>query len=1022
MAPPMTAEQNAHAPVLAFRGATLCFDPDRPVLDGVDWRVGPGERWVVLGANGSGKTSLLRLAGGWLFPTRGTVEVLGHQLGRVDVRTLRQRLGYASGALTTMLRPTVTGLELVMAAKHAALETWWHPYDDADRARARAQLDRMGCAHLADRPVSTASDGERQRMQLARTLMVDPDLLLLDEPTAGLDLGGREALVARLADLAADPDAPATVLVTHHTEEIPPGFTHALLLRAGRVLAGGPLDETLTADALSDCFATKVTLERRNGRFIALAIPEAAGVLTYPPAPRRDIVETIHGHAVADPYRWLEDPDDPATRAWSKAQDELARPWLDRQPGRDRFGTRLRQLSVGLVTPPAIRGDRAFVLRRHPEQEHAVLAVLAPGEDPLSGGRVLIDPSTLSGDDTITLDGWLPSSDGSLLAYLLSDAGTEESSLAVMAVDTGDVVDGPIDRCRYSSLAWTADGTGLYYVRRLPAGEVPAGEESFHRRVRFRRLGGHLRSSERLGADPDRDEIVFGEGRNSTAYYSVDVSHDGRWLLLAEHLGTAPRNDVWIADLAAPAGHGRLVPVHEGVDAATYPHVGPDGRLYLHTDLDAPRYRLAVTDPTRPQPEDWVDLLPESDGVLADWCVTDDAVVAVRAHHGVSRVTIHDRATGAARGQIPLPGLGVASVRSRPTGGGEVWIGYQDFTTPPQVWHHELKASTGVDLRHPSGENERRFGGTTTLWASAPGSPDLPPIATDQVTYRSPDGTRGIHQPPPTGTEVRMFVIHRADVDAANGPHPTVLYGYGGFQVSQTPAYSATVAAWVEQGGVWAVACIRGGSEEGEAWHRAGMRQHKQNCFDDFIAAGETLVAAGWTAPDRLGIYGGSNGGLLVGATLTQRPDLVRAVVCSAPLLDMVRYERFGLGRTWNDEYGTADDPEELGWLLSYSPYHRVVAGTGELHQPPPRHTPYPAVLFTVFDNDTRVDPLHARKLCAALQWATSRPPGEAPILLRREENVGHGGRSISRTVGLAADILGFLTGLIGLDRHKKVT
>jgi prolyl oligopeptidase len=247
-----------------------------------------------------------------------------------------------------------------------------------------------------------------------------------------------------------------------------------------------------------------------------------------------------------------------------------------------------------------------------------------------------------------------------------------------------------------------------------------------------------------------------------------------------------------------------------------------------------------------------------------------------------------------------------------------------------------------------------------------------------------------------------MFVIHRADIDAENGPHPTVLYGYGGFQVSQVPAYSATVAAWVERGGVWAVACIRGGSEEGEAWHRDGMREHKQHCFDDFIAAGETLTAGEWTDRDHLGIYGGSNGGLLVGATLTQRPDLMRAVVCSAPLLDMVRYERFGLGRTWNDEYGTAADPTEFGWLLSYSPYHRVTAGTA-----------YPAVLFTVFDNDTRVDPLHARKLCAALQWATSRPPADAPILLRREENVGHGGRSVSRTIGLAADVLAFFDGTI---------
>jgi len=257
----MTAS-NSHAAVLAFRGVTLRFDSGRPVLAGVDWEVGPGERWVVLGATG-----------GWIFPTTGSVDVLGHRLGRVDVRSLRRRLGYASGALTAMLRPGVTGLEVVMAAKYAALETWWHSYDDADRERARALLARMGCAHLADRAVATASDGERQRVQLARTLMVEPDLLLLDEPTAGLDLGGREALVGRLAELAAAPDAPPTVLVTHHTEEIPPGFTHALLLRAGTVLAAGPLDTTLTANGLSECFDTAVTLERRAGRFIALAEP-----------------------------------------------------------------------------------------------------------------------------------------------------------------------------------------------------------------------------------------------------------------------------------------------------------------------------------------------------------------------------------------------------------------------------------------------------------------------------------------------------------------------------------------------------------------------------------------------------------------------------------------------------------------------------------------------------------------------------------------------------------------------------
>lgn len=261
--------------MLAYRGVTLRFpgvspQVGKPVLSDVDWEVNAGERWVVLGANGSGKTSLLRLAGGWLFPTTGEVEVLGHFLGRVDVRRLRLRIGFASGALAAMLRPGISAADVVMTAKHGALEAWWHPYDEADGIRARALLERMGCGHLADRPVGSASDGERQRIQLARTLMVAPDVLLLDEPTAGLDLGGREALLARLADLARDPAAPPAVLVTHHVEEIPPGFSHVLLLRSGRVLAAGPLETTLTPEALSECFGLPVILERRGERWLGL--------------------------------------------------------------------------------------------------------------------------------------------------------------------------------------------------------------------------------------------------------------------------------------------------------------------------------------------------------------------------------------------------------------------------------------------------------------------------------------------------------------------------------------------------------------------------------------------------------------------------------------------------------------------------------------------------------------------------------------------------------------------------------
>jgi prolyl oligopeptidase len=313
-------------------------------------------------------------------------------------------------------------------------------------------------------------------------------------------------------------------------------------------------------------------------------------------------------------------------------------------------------------------------------------------------------------------------------------------------------------------------------------------------------------------------------------------------------------------------------------------------------------------------------------------------------------------------------------VTSRPEGGHDVWIGYSDHVTPYRILHLDV----------PTNE--------VTVHAVPPGTADLPPITSTQVFVDSTDGAR-----------VPMMVIARDDV-VADGERPTVLYGYGGFGNALTPSYASTTAAWVEAGGVYVVANLRGGSEYGEPWHRAGMRGEKQHTFDDFLACAERLVADGWTSPAKLAISGGSNGGLLVGAALTQRPDLFASVGCSAPLLDMVRYERFGLGETWNDEYGSAADPDELDWLLSYSPYHHVTEGER-----------YPAVLFTVFEGDSRVDPLHARKLCAALQWATSAPFEEAPILLRRERDVGHGSRSVSRSIELSVDTVAFQAERLGL-------
>ena len=675
--------------------------------------------------------------------------------------------------------------------------------------------------------------------------------------------------------------------------------------------------------------------------------------MDVPAAPRLDLVEVLHGREVADPYRWLEDAAAPEVRQWSAAQDRLVRAHLDVLPGRERLGRRLEELlATGAVGTPAWRGGRPFWTRRAPGQEHAVLLT----RDADGAERVLLDPAALDPSGTTTLDAWSPSKEGARLAYQLSSGGDEESLLHVLDVETGRLLDGPVDRCRYSPVAWVPGGDACFYVRRLPPDQVPEGESSFHRRV-WRHV---------VGTPTDQDVLVWGEGLDPTNYYGCSVSPDGRWLLVTASAGTAPREDVWLFDLVAGTPP---VEVQVGVDARCSPWVSRDGDLWLLTDRDAPRGRLCRADPAAPQ--DWTTVVPEDpEAVLEDVELLEDGTLALlRSRHALSEVSL--RRPDGSEQPVQLPGPGtVAGLSAEPEGGHRVWFAATSATSPSQV--HELDAATGA----------------LALWASSPGAVSLGDVVATVHQTTSADGTT-----------VRFQVL--SPTGAPDRPRPAVLYGYGGFGVALTPGWNPSALAWVEAGGVWVVANLRGGSEEGEAWHRAGMREHKQHVFDDFAAVADALVADGWTTPERLGISGGSNGGLLVGAALTQRPQAYAAVVCSAPLLDMVRYEQFGLGRTWNDEYGTAADPEELGWLLGYSPYHRVVDGTA-----------YPAVLFTVFDGDSRVDPLHARKLCAALQAATT---SDAPVLLRAEAEVGHGARSVRRTVGLGVDVLAFLAAHTGL-------
>jgi prolyl oligopeptidase len=673
--------------------------------------------------------------------------------------------------------------------------------------------------------------------------------------------------------------------------------------------------------------------------------------MRYPQAKRLSLVEATHGHRVSDPYRWIEDPAAPETAEWLTGQEKLWREHAAALPLRERFGARLAELgTTGSVSPPMWRGERCFLLRRSPGEEHPVL---------YCDGEVLLDPMQLDPTGQTTLDDWQPDPDGRLLAYQVSRSGDEKASMYIMDVDTRSVVDGPIGGCRYSPVAWPS-GAAFYYVR-------------FHQGVYLHRIG----------TPPGEDVQVLTAGRGVS--YSLGISADGRWLTISAAAGPSAPNDLWLADLAGLAagdlGRPELRVIQRGVQGRTAAAVGRDGRLYVLTDRDAPRRRLCVADPAAP--EVWRDLIREDpQAVLGGFTILDGPeldgpglgearLLAVRIRHAVGEIGLHDLVTGERRGEVTLPGSGtVGSLTARPGGGHEAWFTYTDAVTPAGVWRYDAREDT------------------TTLWADVPGQVPVPGVESRQITFPSADGT-----------QVRMIVVA---LPSADGPRPTILTGYGGFGVPLTPGYAADSLAWVEAGGVLAIAQVRGGGEEGECWHREGMREHKQNVFDDFAAAAEKLIADGWTTPAQLGIWGESNGGLLVGAALTQRPELFGAAVCAAPLLDMVRYERSGLGPAWRGEYGSAADPEQLGWLLSYSPYHRVQPGTD-----------YPATLFTVSGADSRVDPMHARKMCAALQFAAA---GERPILLRHEQGVGHGARAVSRSIALATDALAFLAAHTGLS------
>jgi len=634
--------------------------------------------------------------------------------------------------------------------------------------------------------------------------------------------------------------------------------------------------------------------------------------------------------------------------------------------GRDRINRELTELvSIGNIGTPQVGGKFYFHMRREGSQNQAVLLVREGirGKD-----RALVDVNPLSADGTVALDWWAPSDDGKYVAYGISHGGSEESTLRIVETATGKLLPDMIDRARHANVAWKKDCSGFYYGRTPKKGDVPEGEEVYHVKIFYHALG----------SDPEKDQLIFGERPSPQDVPVAQLADDeDRWLLITVYVGYT-KTEMYLQDLKAGTPP---VKVTRGKDFI-YSGEILRGQLYIFTNEDAPHFRVFRVDAQKPGREFWREVIPASDAVLKNVLIIHGNLFGLYEKDATSLLKIFSR-DGQFLSEVKLPGLGSITEIGGQWNSNEAFFGFQSFTVPPSIYSMDF---TKVELPEDKAPE---------LWDRVD-TPSIDPAAYEvkQVWYSSKDGTK-----------VPMFVFHKKGL-VLNGKNPTVLTGYGGFNISLTPSFAGDRYLWLEHGGVFAVANLRGGSEFGEDWHRAGMLEKKQNVFDDFIAAAEYLIAQKYTDKDHLAIRGGSNGGLLVGVALTQRPELFRAVVCAVPLLDMLRYPHFQIAKLWIPEYGSADDPKQFDFIYAYSPYHHVKAGVE-----------YPAILFMTADGDSRVDPMHAKKMTALMQAeAANGRSRERPILLRIEPKAGHGvGKPITKQIEELTDVYSFLFWQLGV-------
>jgi prolyl oligopeptidase len=697
---------------------------------------------------------------------------------------------------------------------------------------------------------------------------------------------------------------------------------------------------------------------------MAQTCPATGAPLSYPVTKKVDQQDTYHGTSIADPYRWLEDANSAETKVWVDAQNKVTQSYLGQIPERAAIKERLTKLwNYERYSVPYKEGGRYFYSRNDGLQNQAVLYTMKSLSDT---PRMLLDPNTLAADGTVALAGTAVSPDGKYLAYGTAASGSDWNEWKVRDIDTGKDLDDHLKWVKFSNTSWTPDGKGFFYSRY----DEPEESAKLAGVNYFQKLYYHV-----LGTPQSADVLVYDRPDEKEWGFGGQVSDDGKYLIITATKGTAPKYRIFYKDLSKPGA--KVTPLIDAFEAS-YSFIDNDGPVfYFTTDRKAPRSRVIAIDTRKPAEAKWKQIIGESAQTLVGATMVNNQILVEYLADARSLVKVVDRKGKLVR-EIKLPGIGSVAGLNGKRHYTETFYSFTGFTNPTTIYRLDLKTGESTVFRQPK--------------------VDFDPNAyeTRQQFFTSRDGTK-----------VPMFIVSKKGLKL-DGSNPTYLYGYGGFNVSLTPSFSAANLAWMEMGGVYVVANLRGGGEYGEAWHEAGTKLQKQNVFDDFIGAAEWLVANKITSPSKLAIGGGSNGGLLVGAAMTQRPDLFGAAIPQVGVLDMLRFHKFTIGWAWTSDYGSADNPEEFKALVKYSPLHNLKPGSC-----------YPATMITTADHDDRVVPAHSFKFAAAAQAAQA---GTAPILIRIDVKAGHGaGKPTAKIIEEAADRWGFLSRALKMNDPAKV-